>query len=198
VGTSVELLGKGVNENTSQADDFCLTHGDVWSTDTLWSPSPQPYPSRGNGSGRRIDYHSEVSHPLWTGENQWYLSEAASVPGCNAVRRSPLQGLRPAFSAGGAGIGLCCRVYWRVHDWGPYQHHRAAVDADGASRGGAKVAHAVDLPVITDAGTGYGDPLHVMRCVRSSKQLGSPASTSRIRSIPNAPPITRAWSTSSR
>src|SRR5947209_6750271 len=29
-----------------------------------------------------------------------------------------------------------------------------------------KVARAVDLPVLTDAGAGYGDPLHVMRCVR--------------------------------
>jgi 2-methylisocitrate lyase-like PEP mutase family enzyme len=29
-----------------------------------------------------------------------------------------------------------------------------------------KVALAVDLPVLADAGAGYGDPLHVMRCVR--------------------------------
>jgi 2-methylisocitrate lyase-like PEP mutase family enzyme len=35
-----------------------------------------------------------------------------------------------------------------------------------------KVAHAVDLPVIADAGTGYGDPLHVMRCVREFEAAG--------------------------
>jgi 2-methylisocitrate lyase-like PEP mutase family enzyme len=35
-----------------------------------------------------------------------------------------------------------------------------------------KVAHAVDLPVITDAGAGYGDPLHVMRCVREFEAAG--------------------------
>jgi 2-methylisocitrate lyase-like PEP mutase family enzyme len=35
-----------------------------------------------------------------------------------------------------------------------------------------KVAHAVDLPVIADAGAGYGDPLHVMRCVREFEAAG--------------------------
>jgi 2-methylisocitrate lyase-like PEP mutase family enzyme len=35
-----------------------------------------------------------------------------------------------------------------------------------------KVARAVDLPVITDAGAGYGDPLHVMRCVREFEAAG--------------------------
>jgi methylisocitrate lyase len=35
-----------------------------------------------------------------------------------------------------------------------------------------KVAHAVDLPVIADAGAGYGDPLHVMRCVREFEMAG--------------------------
>ena len=35
-----------------------------------------------------------------------------------------------------------------------------------------KVAHAVDLPVIADAGAGYGDPLHVMRCVREFESAG--------------------------
>ncbi len=35
-----------------------------------------------------------------------------------------------------------------------------------------KVARAVDLPVIADAGTGYGDPLHVMRCVREFEAAG--------------------------
>ena len=35
-----------------------------------------------------------------------------------------------------------------------------------------KVARAVDLPVIADAGTGYGDPLHVMRCVREFETAG--------------------------
>jgi 2-methylisocitrate lyase-like PEP mutase family enzyme len=35
-----------------------------------------------------------------------------------------------------------------------------------------RVARAVDLPVITDAGTGYGDPLHVMRCVREFEAAG--------------------------
>jgi hypothetical protein len=69
VGTSVELLGQGVNENTAQTDDFCLTHSDVWSTDTPASPSSEPDPSRGNGSGREAGYHREVPHLLWTGEN---------------------------------------------------------------------------------------------------------------------------------
>jgi 2-methylisocitrate lyase-like PEP mutase family enzyme len=35
-----------------------------------------------------------------------------------------------------------------------------------------KVAHAVDLPVLADAGAGYGDPLHVMRCVREFETAG--------------------------
>ena len=35
-----------------------------------------------------------------------------------------------------------------------------------------KVAHAVDLPVLADAGAGYGDPLHVMRCVREFERAG--------------------------
>ena len=35
-----------------------------------------------------------------------------------------------------------------------------------------KVARAVDLPVLTDAGAGYGDPLHVMRCVREFEAAG--------------------------
>jgi 2-methylisocitrate lyase-like PEP mutase family enzyme len=35
-----------------------------------------------------------------------------------------------------------------------------------------KVAHVVDLPVIADAGAGYGDPLHVMRCVREFEAAG--------------------------
>ncbi len=35
-----------------------------------------------------------------------------------------------------------------------------------------KVAHVVDLPVLADAGAGYGDPLHVMRCVREFERAG--------------------------
>jgi 2-methylisocitrate lyase-like PEP mutase family enzyme len=35
-----------------------------------------------------------------------------------------------------------------------------------------KVARAVDLPVLADAGAGYGDPLHVMRCVREFEAAG--------------------------
>lgn len=35
-----------------------------------------------------------------------------------------------------------------------------------------KVVHSTDLPVITDAGAGYGDPLHVMRCVREFEDAG--------------------------
>ena len=35
-----------------------------------------------------------------------------------------------------------------------------------------KVVQTTDLPVITDAGTGYGDPLHVMRCVREFEEAG--------------------------
>jgi 2-methylisocitrate lyase-like PEP mutase family enzyme len=35
-----------------------------------------------------------------------------------------------------------------------------------------KVAHAADLPVIADAGAGFGDPLHVMRCVREFEAAG--------------------------
>jgi 2-methylisocitrate lyase-like PEP mutase family enzyme len=35
-----------------------------------------------------------------------------------------------------------------------------------------KVVQAIHLPVIADAGTGYGDPLHVMRCVREFEAAG--------------------------
>ena len=35
-----------------------------------------------------------------------------------------------------------------------------------------RVVRAIDLPVIADAGTGYGDPLHVMRCVREFETAG--------------------------
>jgi len=38
-----------------------------------------------------------------------------------------------------------------------------------------KVVHTTDLPVITDAGAGYGDPLHVMRCVREFEAAGPAA-----------------------
>jgi methylisocitrate lyase len=36
----------------------------------------------------------------------------------------------------------------------------------------SKVVRAVDLPVLVDAGAGYGDPLHVMRCVREFEAAG--------------------------
>jgi len=36
----------------------------------------------------------------------------------------------------------------------------------------AKVARAVNLPVICDAGAGYGDPVHTMRCVRVFEAAG--------------------------
>ena len=36
----------------------------------------------------------------------------------------------------------------------------------------AKVARAVNLPVLADAGTGFGDPLHIMRCVHEFEQAG--------------------------
>jgi methylisocitrate lyase len=35
-----------------------------------------------------------------------------------------------------------------------------------------RVVRAINLPVIADAGTGYGDPLHVMRCVREFETAG--------------------------
>ncbi len=35
-----------------------------------------------------------------------------------------------------------------------------------------KVARAVELPVLADAGAGFGDPLHVMRCVREFEKAG--------------------------
>jgi methylisocitrate lyase len=35
-----------------------------------------------------------------------------------------------------------------------------------------KVVRAVNLPVLADAGAGYGDPLHVMRCVREFEAAG--------------------------
>jgi 2-methylisocitrate lyase-like PEP mutase family enzyme len=35
-----------------------------------------------------------------------------------------------------------------------------------------KVVQAVSLPVLADAGAGYGDPLHVMRCVREFEAAG--------------------------
>lgn len=35
-----------------------------------------------------------------------------------------------------------------------------------------KVVQSITLPVISDAGTGYGDPLHVMRCVREFEAAG--------------------------
>lgn len=35
-----------------------------------------------------------------------------------------------------------------------------------------KVVQAVTLPVLSDAGAGYGDPLHVMRCVREFEAAG--------------------------
>ena len=60
-----------------------------------------------------------------------------------------------------------------------------------------KVARAVDLPVLTTLARGT-----VIRCTScaacgSLRWRGSPASTSKTRSIPSVPPITRGWSTSS-
>src|SRR5712692_5907162 len=56
-----------------------------------------------------------------------------------------------------------------------------------------KVVHAVDLPVLTDAGAGYGTPSTSCAACVSSRPLASPAFISRIRCILNVPPITRAW-----
>ena len=36
-----------------------------------------------------------------------------------------------------------------------------------------KVANAVDIPVLSDAGTGYGDPIHVMRAVQEFERAGT-------------------------
>ncbi len=35
-----------------------------------------------------------------------------------------------------------------------------------------RVANAVDIPVLSDAGTGYGDPIHVMRAVQEFERAG--------------------------
>ncbi len=35
-----------------------------------------------------------------------------------------------------------------------------------------RVANAVDLPILSDAGTGYGDPIHVMRAVQEFERAG--------------------------
>ncbi|WP_158215343.1 isocitrate lyase/PEP mutase family protein [Candidimonas nitroreducens] len=35
-----------------------------------------------------------------------------------------------------------------------------------------RVAHAVDVPIFSDAGTGYGDPIHAMRAVREFEAAG--------------------------
>jgi len=78
------------------------------------------------------------------------------------------------------------RISWRVHDWAHTSITEPLLTLT-EKRGCAKVAASCYLPVITDAGAGYGDPLHVMRCVREFEAAGIAASTSKTRSTPNAP-----------
>ena len=59
-----------------------------------------------------------------------------------------------------------------------------------------KVVQAVDLPVLSDAGAGYGDPLHVMRCVREFEGAGLAGIHIEDQVFPKRAPTTRAWSTS--
>src|SRR6266566_3140353 len=110
------IRGRRQREYIAAPNVFCLTHGDVWSTDTLLSSLPEPSPLRlsgvgfsspfslGEGSGQGgmggAGCRPDVWRPLWTGEKPWYLSEVASVPGCNAVRRSPLPGLMTRYQRG--------------------------------------------------------------------------------------------------
>ena len=44
-----------------------------------------------------------------------------------------------------------------------------------------RIVAAVDVPVIADADTGYGNAINVVRTVRSTSRPASPASTSRTR-----------------
>ena len=59
----------------------------------------------------------------------------------------------------------------------------------------ARVVKSVPLPVICDAGAGYGEPVHAMHCVRTFEAAGSPAFTSKTSSFPSARPTTPGWST---
>ena len=60
-----------------------------------------------------------------------------------------------------------------------------------------KVVRSVRLPVICDAGAGYGDPVHAMHTVRTFENASLAPFISRTRYIPSGPPTTPAWSTSS-
>ena len=51
----------------------------------------------------------------------------------------------------------------------------------------ARIARAVDLPVVADADTGYGNPLNVMRTVQEFERAGGPT-----------PPPAPTWSSSRR
>jgi len=61
------------------------------------------------------------------------------------------------------------------------------------------IAKAVEVPVVADAGAGFGEPLHAMRTVRvqsgNSSMLGSPAFISRISSTPRGRTTTNTWPT---
>ncbi|OGA44920.1 MAG: hypothetical protein A3F74_25730 [Betaproteobacteria bacterium RIFCSPLOWO2_12_FULL_62_58] len=61
------------------------------------------------------------------------------------------------------------------------------------------VTAAVRIPVVVDAGAGYGEPLHVMRTVRELERAGAAGlCTSKTRFIPSAPITTGESSTWSR
>ena len=62
----------------------------------------------------------------------------------------------------------------------------------------ARIARAVDLPVVADADTGYGNPLNVMRTVQEFERAGAAASSWRTRSAPSAAAISRARRSSRR
>lgn len=59
-----------------------------------------------------------------------------------------------------------------------------------------RVVNAVDLPVICDAGAGYGDPIHIMRTVRAYEDAGLGGMHLEDQVYPKRASYIRAWNIS--
>ena len=117
--------------------------------------------------------HPEVSCPLYRGDSQCHLSEVASVHGYSGGETIVAPGAYDPLSARVVQALGFTAVYTGGYMTGAHTSiTEPLLTLTEQVEVAQKVARAVDLPVLTDAGAGYGDPLHVMRCVREFEVAG--------------------------
>jgi len=106
------------------------------------------------------------------GDERWHRSEVAYVQGYNVVRRSWRPEPHPLSARVVQALGFAA-VYTGGYMTGAHTSiTEPLLTLTEQVEVAHKVARAVDLPVLADAGAGYGDPLHVMRCVREFEAAG--------------------------